>query len=44
VQAVVAAYGERGSAALLTLVIAINTWNSIGVTTRCWPTPVRKHD
>ncbi len=44
VQAVVAAFGERGAAALLTLVIAINTWNTIGVTTRCWPTPVRKHD
>lgn len=41
VQAVVAGYGEGGAAALLTLVIAINTWNTIGVTTRCWPTPVR---
>jgi AhpD family alkylhydroperoxidase len=44
VQAVVAAYGEEGAAALLALVVAINTWNAIGVTTRCWPTPVRGRD
>lgn len=28
--------GEEQLAALLTLVIAINVWNAIGVTTRCW--------
>lgn len=44
VDAVVAAYGEEGAAALLTLVIAINTWNTIGVTTRCWPTAIRRRD
>jgi AhpD family alkylhydroperoxidase len=44
VQAVVQAYGEEGAAALLALVIAINTWNTIGVTARCWPTPIRDHD
>ncbi|MFC0507013.1 carboxymuconolactone decarboxylase family protein [Micromonospora costi] len=44
VQAVVATYGEEGAAALLTLVIAINTWNTIGVTTRCWPTAIRRRD
>lgn len=44
VQAVVQAYGEPGAAALLALVVAINTWNTIGVTARCWPTAVRAHD
>ena len=29
--------GEERLAALLTLVIAINVWNAIGVTARCWP-------
>lgn len=28
--------GEERLAALLTLVVAINVWNAIGVTTRCW--------
>ena len=42
--AVVAAFGDEGAAALLTLIIAINTWNTIGVTTRCWPTSIRSHD
>lgn len=28
--------GEERLAALLTLVIAINVWNAIGVTARCW--------
>lgn len=40
----VEAFGEEGAAALLSLVIAINVWNSIGVTTRCWtvtPRPAR---
>ena len=42
--AVVTAFGDEGAAALLSLIIAINTWNAIGVTTRCWPTTVRSHD
>ncbi|NYJ03642.1 AhpD family alkylhydroperoxidase [Nocardioides thalensis] len=42
VRGVVAAFGEEGAAALLSLVIAINTWNAIGVATRCWPTAVRR--
>src|SRR5262245_5558335 len=32
VRAVVAAYGEEGAAALLCLIVAINTWNTIAVT------------
>jgi AhpD family alkylhydroperoxidase len=44
VRPVVEAYGEEGAAALLALVVAINTWNTIGITARCWPTPVRSHD
>ena len=44
VREVVTAFGEEGAAALLALIVAINTWNTIGVTTRCWPTAVRKHD
>jgi len=40
----VAAFGEKGTAALLSLVVAINMWNIIGVTTRCWRTPVRGID
>ena len=44
VRAVVESYGEEGAAALLTLVIAINTWNTIGITARCWPTAVRSRD
>jgi AhpD family alkylhydroperoxidase len=31
-----AVFGEERLAALLTLVVAINAWNAIGVTTRCW--------
>ena len=44
VQAVVKAFGEEGAAALLSLVVAINTWNTIGVTARCWPVAVRTRD
>ncbi|HET8779584.1 MAG TPA: carboxymuconolactone decarboxylase family protein [Agromyces sp.] len=29
--------GEERLAALLSLVVAINVWNAIGVTARCWP-------
>lgn len=32
----VAAFGEEGAAALLSLITAINMWNTVGVTTRCW--------
>ncbi len=32
-----AVLGEDRLAALLSLVVAINVWNMIGVTTRCWP-------
>jgi AhpD family alkylhydroperoxidase len=42
--AVTAVFGDEGAAALLTLIIAINTWNTIGVTTRCWPTTIRSRD
>jgi AhpD family alkylhydroperoxidase len=44
VRAVTAAYGEEGAAALLALVTAINTWNTIGVTARCWPVALRTRD
>lgn len=33
--------GPEGTSALLALVVAVNVWNAIGVTTRCWPTPPR---
>lgn len=29
--------GDERLAALLSLVVAINVWNAIGVTARCWP-------
>ncbi|WP_052850967.1 carboxymuconolactone decarboxylase family protein [Streptomyces avicenniae] len=29
-------FSEEETAALLSLIIAINTWNAIGVATRCW--------
>ncbi|MDQ2660754.1 MAG: carboxymuconolactone decarboxylase family protein [Actinomycetota bacterium] len=32
-----AALGEERLAAVLSLVVAINAWNAIGVTARCWP-------
>lgn len=34
-------FGEEGAAALVSSIIAINVWNLIGVTTRCWPTVIR---
>lgn len=34
-------FGEQGTAALLTLLVAVNAWNTIGVTARCWSTPLR---
>ena len=33
------ALGEERLSAILSLVIAINVWNAIGVSTRCWPVP-----
>lgn len=36
VAAAVARFGEQGTAALLALLVAINAWNTIGVTARCW--------
>ncbi len=44
VQAAITAYGEAGTAALLGLVVAIDAWNTIGVTARCWPTSIRRAD
>lgn len=35
-------FGDEGTAALLSLLAAINAWNTIGVTARCWPTAVRR--
>ena len=32
-----AVLGEERLAAILSLVVVINVWNMIGVTTRCWP-------
>jgi AhpD family alkylhydroperoxidase len=32
----VAAFGEEAAAALIALIVTINVWNAIGVTTRCW--------
>lgn len=36
VERAVAVLGEERTAAVLSLVIAINVWNMIGVTARCW--------
>lgn len=35
--AVAAVFGEERTAALVSLIIVINVWDAIGVTTRCWP-------
>jgi alkylhydroperoxidase family enzyme len=35
--AVTAVFGEERTAALISLIIVINVWDAIGVTTRCWP-------
>jgi AhpD family alkylhydroperoxidase len=34
--AAVAEHGEEATAALIALVVTINAWNAIGVSTRCW--------
>jgi len=41
---VVGAFGEEGAAALISLVIAINVWNAIGVTARPWRVAPRAAD
>lgn len=40
----VAAFGEEGAAALISLITTINVWNTIGVTTRCWNVAPRAVD
>jgi AhpD family alkylhydroperoxidase len=32
-----AVLGEQQTAAILALIVSINAWNEIGVTSRCWP-------
>lgn len=44
VQASIESYGEKGTAALISLITAINMWNTIGVSARCWRTPIRARD
>lgn len=34
--AVISELGEEGASALVALIVTINAWNAIGVTTRCW--------
>ena len=34
--AVAAEYGEQEVAALISLIVTINAWNAVGVSTRCW--------
>jgi AhpD family alkylhydroperoxidase len=34
--AAVTEHGEEGTAALVSLIVTINAWNAIGVSTRCW--------
>jgi alkylhydroperoxidase family enzyme len=41
VHGVVTAFGEKGAAALLSLLVAAHAWNTIGVTTRCWSTSLK---
>ena len=36
-----AALGEARTAAILGLIVSINAWNEIGVTSRCWPVKVQ---
>jgi AhpD family alkylhydroperoxidase len=33
--------GETKTAAILALIVSINAWNEIGVTSRCWPVGAR---
>lgn len=39
---VLAVLGERQTAAVLGLIVSINAWNQIGVTSRCWPVTDRR--
>lgn len=41
VQEALATLGENKTAAILGLIVSINAWNEIGVTSRCWPVDVR---
>lgn len=34
---VISIFGEERTAALVALIVAINVWDAIGVTNRCWP-------
>jgi AhpD family alkylhydroperoxidase len=43
VTAVIDAFGEEATSALIALIVSINVWNTIGVTTRCWTVPVRRN-
>lgn len=36
---VLAIFGEVRTAAIVSLIVTINVWDAIGVTTRCWPVP-----
>lgn len=35
--------GEQQTAAILGLIVSINAWNEVGVTSRCWPVTVRQN-
>jgi AhpD family alkylhydroperoxidase len=41
VSAALQVLGEAGTAAILGLIVSINAWNEIGVTSRCWPVGAR---
>ena len=34
--------GQQQTAAILGLIVSINAWNEIGVTSRCWPVSPRE--
>lgn len=41
VQEALTTLGEEKTAAILGLIVSINAWNQIGVTSRCWPVGIR---
>jgi AhpD family alkylhydroperoxidase len=41
VQEALMTLGEQQTAAVLGLIVSINAWNEIGVTSRCWPVGLR---
>jgi AhpD family alkylhydroperoxidase len=41
VAAALTVLGEEQTAAILALIVSINAWNEIGVTSRCWPVGLR---